>query len=455
MSTSSLTRRAVLKAAAVTPPVFAASTLAAPFVRGAYAAGKLSIGAWDHWVPGASQDLQKICQEWAAKEKVDLTVDLITSNGDKDLLTLMSEGQARSGHDIMGLRLWYVAAQEKNFVPVDDIVEPLIKQYGAIAPGCEYLAKISGKWMAVPTSYGSSALPPCARIDLFKEHVGLDITKMYAPPGEQSDKELQDKWTWDGAFLAAAEKCQKAGFPFGFAMSTCTDAINTIGATFASYGAELVDAKGNITVKSDATKQVLEYFIKFAKTMPESVFAYDNTSNNKALVSGKSALIFNPPSAYAVAKRDFPKICEQLWTFPSPKGPKGRMDPSGYYYWGTWNFSKNISAAKSLLTYISTRQIQEKLVTSSLGFDIPPFKSFTDFKVWEEVAPPRGTVYNFPPRGDVISHISGYPAPLKIGTQMFAQATIPKMVAQVTQQGKSVAQAIAFAESELEGFMRA
>ena len=53
------------------------------------------MGTWDHWVPGASQVLEKICQEWAKKEKVELKVDLITSNGDKDLLTLMAEGQAR------------------------------------------------------------------------------------------------------------------------------------------------------------------------------------------------------------------------------------------------------------------------------------------------------------------------------------------------------------------------
>src|SRR5258707_5481347 len=85
-----LTRRRVLQTAV------AATTLAAPFVRGAYAAGKLSFGVWDHWVPGASEVLGKLCREWAEREKVDLTFDLITSNGDKDLLTLMAEGQARA-----------------------------------------------------------------------------------------------------------------------------------------------------------------------------------------------------------------------------------------------------------------------------------------------------------------------------------------------------------------------
>src|ERR1700739_578991 len=130
-----LARRKILKTTAAT-------ALVAPFVHGAYAAGRLSFGVWDHWVPGAAEALKKICAEWASKEKVDLNVDLITSNGDKDLLTLMAEGQAKAGHDIMGLRVWYVSAQADNFVPVDDIVEPVFKQYGPIATAAEYCAKI-------------------------------------------------------------------------------------------------------------------------------------------------------------------------------------------------------------------------------------------------------------------------------------------------------------------------
>ena len=99
-----------------------------------------------------------------------------------------------------------------------------------------------------------------------------------------------------------------------------------------------------------------------------------------------------------MCRRDQPKTAEQLWTFHSPKGPKGRFDPAGYYYWGIWNFSKNVAAAKSLLTYLTTREVQDKLVTASVGFDIPPFDSFMDFKIWNEVEPPKGTVYNYPPR---------------------------------------------------------
>src|SRR5882672_7074601 len=393
MSTSSLTRRAVLKAAALAPPAVAASSLATPFVRGAYAAGKLSMGTWDHWVPGASQVLQKICTEWAEKEKVELVVDLITSNGDKDLLTLMAEGQAKAGHDIMGLRTWYVNANADRFVPVDDVVHPLLQKYGKISVATEYCANIDGHWRAVPTCYASNSVPPCARIDYMKQYAGIEVQKMYPGPDAQPDQELIDAWTWE-TFVTAAEKCAKGGQPFGLGLSTCTDAIHTAGVVFASYGAELVDAQGNITVKSDATKEVLEWHKRLAKAMPESVYAYDNASNNKELISGKASLIMNAPSAYAVAARDRPEVAKQLWTFSSPKGPKGRFDAAICYYWGIWNFSKNIPAAKSLLAYLTTRENQEKLVTASSGFDLPPFASFMDFKAWEEVQPPKYTLYN-------------------------------------------------------------
>src|SRR3954468_22983351 len=147
MSPTSPTRRAVLKAAALTPPAIAAS-LAAPFVHGAHAAGTLSVGNWDHWVPGGSQVLQRICQQWAEKEKEELTFDLITSNGGNDMLTLMAEGQARSGHDVIGLRTWYVYAQRDRFVPLDDIMNPLLEKYGKVTRAAEYCAKIDGRWLA-------------------------------------------------------------------------------------------------------------------------------------------------------------------------------------------------------------------------------------------------------------------------------------------------------------------
>src|SRR5215468_10875268 len=448
MQTTRLTRRTILQSAAA-----AATTLAsAPFVHGAYAAGKLSVAVWDHWVPGANDVLEKLSREWAAKEKVELTIDFVTSQGDKLMLMGAAEGQARSGHDVIGQPGWYGAAKADMWEPADDLMATLIGKYGKPSAAVEYLGKQNGHWIAVPSIPLTLTLPSVGRIDLFKQYVGLDLRQMY-PAAAPPDKELADHWTWD-FWLQAAEKCHKAGFPFGMPLGQTGDSMNWVGAIFAAHGAELVDKDGNITVKSDATKQMLEFFKKLVPLLPDGVFAWDDSSNNKALISGQSALIMNPPSAWAVAVRDAPQVAEKCWTFPSPKGPKGRFDGAVPFFWGTWRFSQNKSAAKSLLTFLCQRSSVEQTVAASHGYDIPPFSGLHDFKTWLEEAPPKGTVYHYPPRGDVVMVIPYSPAPARIANQIYAQGTVPKMIAKCTVEGKSIDQAIDWAASELEGFSR-
>jgi hypothetical protein len=44
-----------------------AAFIAAPYVSTAHAAGSLSVGLWDHWVPGANDVMLKVIQDWGAK----------------------------------------------------------------------------------------------------------------------------------------------------------------------------------------------------------------------------------------------------------------------------------------------------------------------------------------------------------------------------------------------------
>src|SRR5271156_6877214 len=87
------------------------AAIAAPFVRGAHAAGSLSMGFWDHWVPGANDTLTALVKEWGTKEKVEVSIDYITSQGNKNLVTIAAEGAAKSGHDILAMPTWWPQAQ--------------------------------------------------------------------------------------------------------------------------------------------------------------------------------------------------------------------------------------------------------------------------------------------------------------------------------------------------------
>jgi len=438
------TRRQVLATSAAA----AASLLPAPYVRRAYAAGSLSIGLWDHWVPGANDVAAKIIQEWGEKEKVDVKVDFITSQGNKLLLTIAAEAQAKSGHDIMEFTNWEAAQHAFALEPVDDLVRDVIARNGPIEPAVEYLGKFKGTWVSVPMTRGTLLLGVCTRFDLLKEHAGIDIQAMY-PAGKPPAAEA---WTWDN-FLIAAEKCAKANHAFGLPLGVTTDTMQWVGALFKAYGADLMNENGDITVKTDAVRQVLDYAKRLAAFLPPDAPSWDDASNNKWLISGRGALIMNPPSAWAVAKRDAPQIAEKCWTHGFPKGPKGRFNPILPRLYGTWNFSKNKAAAKSLLYHLSSRENAEKLVAAGQGYDIPPYVKFNDFKTWEEEGPPKGTLSHYPNKGDQIIAVTCSPAPPLIAAQIWAQAIQPKMIVRFAK-GEAIEKTLEWAESELEGFKR-
>lgn len=447
MSTSNrVSRRGALKLGA------AATALPLVHIRTGRAAGRLSVGFWDHWVPAGSETLRKQCEAWAAKNQVEINVDFITSIGNKLVLTQAAEAQAGTGHDALHFSQWEVHHHADKLIPMDDVVERLIAKNGKVTALSEFLAKINGHWQAIPSSWGAQAKPPCARISVLKSAAGIDVTKLY--PAKAGYIPEMDEWTWD-AHLKVAEACHKAGMPFGIGLGTTPDSSDTAGALFAAFGAVLVDAKGNVTVDSDPVRQVLEYGEKLVKVLPSDAVSWDDASNNRALISNKAALIWNPPSAWAVAKRDAPAVAADCWTFSAPKGPKGRYVPFSQSFWGIWKFAQNKSAAKELLEHLMQREQVEPREEVVVGYDLPPYAGMLDFKIWQTVEPPVGTVFNYPVRPEHHAEPStpGLPAPPDIAVQIYQRGIYPTMLAKL-QSGQSSKQVIAWAKDELEGFIR-
>ncbi len=431
-----------------------AATAALPLVhiRTGHAAGKVSIGFWDHWVPAGNDVMKQQCAAFAKANQVDVQADFITSMGSKNILTIAAEAQAKTGHDVQQFPQWEVHNHADDLEPVDDVMQRLTAAYGPSNHVAEYLAKIKGHWLAIPTSSGTQNKPPCARISTMKDAAGIDVVKMY--PVEDVATPEAGNWTYD-TFLKAAEACHKANMTFGIGTGTTADSVDFAGAMFSAFGADLVDGKANVIVDSDAVKQVLEYGQKLVKFLPADSVSYDDASNNRALISGTSALIFNPPSAWAVAKRDAPKVAADCWTFSAPKGPKGRFVPYSTFFLGVFKFSPNKTAAKELIEFLLQREQVEARCNIVDGYDIPPFDSMLDFPVWKNVEPTKGTVYNYPIRKshNAVPNIAGMSAPPDIAVQMYNRGTVSTMLAKL-QSGQSIPQVIAWAKDELEGFTR-
>ena len=250
---SGMTRRTAIKTAALATTAL----IAAPYVRGAHAAGKLSIGFWDHWVPGANKTSAAISHEWAEKEKVEVKIDYITVAGLQEPAHHRGRSAGASGHDILAFPTWWPQDQAREALSRSTTSwTTLIKQNGdgqrhrrVSRQGQRQVAR------ACRRRIGSQIKGPCSRIDLMKQHAGIDVQAMY--PAGSAPK--ADSWTLGHLPEGRRSLPQGRQSRSASASARRRNSVDTAGAFFQSFGAELVDAKGNIKVKSDTVRQALEY----------------------------------------------------------------------------------------------------------------------------------------------------------------------------------------------------
>src|SRR5258708_10393070 len=153
MNTTRFTRRRFLQTASIAVGV-------APYVRTSHAAGKVEVGFCDHWVPNANDALTKLCNEWAAREKVDLKIDYIPSQGSKNLLTIAAEAQAKTGHDLLAFPTWQPADKASMLEPLDDVMKTLVAANGGVSPAIEDPRRMNEHWHAVPCPTGAETKGP-------------------------------------------------------------------------------------------------------------------------------------------------------------------------------------------------------------------------------------------------------------------------------------------------------
>ena len=211
-----------------------------------------------------------------------------------------------------------------------------------------------------------------------------------------------------------------------------------------------------MNVQSDAVRQVLEYAQQLVKYLPDDAVSYDDASNNRALISGKSALIWNPPSAWAVAKRDAPKVAEDCWTFPAPKGPKGGSCRRwGRVSWGIWDFSPNKTAAKELIEFLlATGDVEARcnVVMGALTSAVRQHDRFQDLGPGR-AAERHGLPLSHSQVGSPGELIALAPAPPEVAVQAYNRGTLPTMLAKL-KSGQSIKDVQDWATDELSGFVR-
>src|SRR6266516_5747665 len=332
-----LSRRELLKRAGVGAAAVGVGGGAAPYAfagphryRHKQLKGDLSIIQWIHFVPDYDTWFDKTwVTQWGQKNDVQVTVDHIANT--QLPARAAAEVAAQSGHDIFGFLAPPAAYEDQviNHAPVVQEIQRKVGKMGDLALKSTYNPKTK-KYFGVSDNYVPD--PVVWRHDLWN---GVGETPS----------------TWDHV-RRAAPKLKAAGHPIGIGQSSGDlDSNMALMAFMMCFGSFIQNEKNQLTLNSKNTVEALKFMADIYKTgESDEIFGWNPASNNQFLYAGRGSLILNAISATRTPEDLNLPFVNDLWIYPIPKGPHGRIGLEhvmGVY--SIWKFAKNKEAAQKFL----------------------------------------------------------------------------------------------------------
>ena len=395
-----ITRRRLLKLSASGAVAAQTGGLAAVLATGrapAFAQGTtVHWLRWADFVP-ASDALLKgpITQECQKATGITLKVETINANDLQARIT--SAIQSGTGPDIiMALGNWPQLYAE-SLADVGDVAEEIGSAQGGYYDAVKLVATVGNKWIGVPWTVGGGLI--AYRKSWFEE-IGY--------------KTFPE--TWD-ALRDAGKKLKAKGRPLGqTAGHTFGDAPGWWYPYLWSWGGKEVEADGKtVVLNSQETVESVKFATRLWKECcDEGGLAWDDTSNNRAFLSGSISATNNGASIYIEAKRKPDSYQTEtgapLWLdilhARIPKGPGGQFNLPGPYTDMVMSYSKNQKPAKDFLRWIHSKPVFSEWFTSQQGYSDGATRDWEKDKVWD-ADPVLRPFRDIPPFG----RLAGYAGP--------------------------------------------
>ncbi len=433
-----LTRTALLRRAGVTAAALAVGganvprAFAGPLQYGSrQLAGELSIVQWAHFVPRYDAWLRTWANAWGERNDVEVTIEREPYTQLPALAA--AEAKAQRGHDIFGF-LSPPARYEDQVIDHAAIVseiERAVGPYGDLGYRSTYNPKTRA-YFGVSDFYVPA--PILWRHDLWNS-VG------------------QSPATWENV-RTAAPMLKALGHPLGIGQSREADSNVALISFLMCFGAFLQDDSGKPTLGSKSTVEAVAFMADIhARGQERDVFSWKPESNNQFVLGGKGSLVMNAISALRRAEDLGIPFSKDLWLWPIPRGPRGRMALGQYTgVYSVWKFAKNRDAAERFLADLCIAS-SEAVAAANL-FNFPSFPG----------AAPLADIYataakdTHQPKGkySILTTVAakhtrnvGFPGHANAAVQEVLDShLVPRMFAQVSQGRMSAADAVRAAARE-------
>jgi multiple sugar transport system substrate-binding protein len=435
-----LTRAALLRSGGLAAVALASgglvpSAFAGPLRhRGRQLGGSLSIVQWTHVIGGFDAWLNGWAKDWGTRNDVDVRVDHLSITRLRAVVA--SEAQAQKGHDIVGF-LTPPTAYEDEVIDHGAIVRAVERKVGPYST----LGRLSTYNPRRGTYFGIS--------DSYVPAPALWRHGLWNAVGESPA-------TWDHV-RAAAPALKEAGYPLGIGLSNEPDSNVALLDLMAAFGSFLQNGGNALAIDSPATVEAVKFMADLQRRgQTDEVYGWTQASNNQFVFSGRGSLIVNAISAVRLAEDLQLPVADDLWIWPLPAGPQGRLSlPQATSVYSIWKFAKNREAAEAFLTDLCAEAAEQATLASKL-YSFPSFPgAFPPERLRPAAASdthhPLGKYSILATTATRDTRNAGYPGTTNPAVnETLDRFLIPKMFAQVSQGKLSAAASVRSTASEMK-----
>jgi multiple sugar transport system substrate-binding protein len=226
------------------------------------------------------------------------------------------------------------------------------------------------------------------------------------------------------------------------------------------FGSFVQNREHQVTIKNKNTVEAVRFMADiYQRGMTEEIFGWDPAGNNNFLYSGRGSMILNAISATRTPEdRNLP-FAKDLWIWPIPKGPRGRMGLEHVMgcFW-IWKFTKNKAAAKKFLADLEINY--RDAFEASKFYNFPSFPGALPFSrirrmVTQDKHRPLGKYNILTTIAQKYTTNPGHPGFTNAAfDEVFSKFLIPKMFAQVSQKKMTAQEAVNAADREMKTIYR-
>jgi multiple sugar transport system substrate-binding protein len=306
---------------------------------------------------------------WGKENKVEVEyVALPGSDYDSKVAAAVETGAVPDVVMFGGTNSIYYAGQNR-LVDMSDVFNT-VKNFGggmwaSILPNVQ----VGDKTYAIPMQADLSVL--YARLDLCEQATGKR-----AAPATLDEME---------AIMRKVNK-PPTQFGYGFVLGRTPDGNGDIQSMLLAEGSTLVDKDGNPAIDSAGTISALTRVQTWwkDKLIPPDSPAWDDSSNNKSYQSRQACFVTNPASIFAFLEQNDKDLLKDTTQAPYPKGKAGSFPGAGTWAWSVFSASKQIPAAKAMITSIMAPEKVQAVYEKVGGRWYPVYKDLANAKWWKD-----------------------------------------------------------------------